>query len=92
MAYIWSFSTAKMSFVCLYLKILADYRYYIFNRCLMVFLVLQAIEETFVVLFSCKPIPKLWSPLLQGQCLDLKVFYYAVVRHSTKPCGNHGAS
>ena len=77
--YIWGFVTAKMSFAYLYLKVLPDRSYRIFNKVLLCFLVAQGIEETCVILFQCKPIQRAWTPGIDGECLNLTFFYYAVV-------------
>ena len=77
--YIWGFVTAKMSFAFLYFKVLPDRGYKRFNRVLLGFLLVQGIEETCVVLLQCKPIRKAWTPGLDGKCLNLTIFYYAVV-------------
>lgn len=94
-SYICGFVLAKMSFAYLYLKVLPERKYQRLNKFMLCFLTAQWIEEICVVLFECKPINKLWSPFIDGKCLDLTYFFYAVVcsRGSSPlrfaPCVSH---
>ncbi|KAI1655714.1 hypothetical protein F4813DRAFT_391289 [Daldinia decipiens] len=73
----WGVATAKASFAVLYLRIFPEGGFRIVNKFLIVFLSMQAIEETCVVLFKCSPIRKSWDFTLEGSCLDLHPLWYS---------------
>ncbi|KAM0282952.1 hypothetical protein ACHAQH_002763 [Verticillium albo-atrum] len=78
-AYIWGFVTVKMSFAVLYLRLLPDLLNRRINKGLLVLLLAEGIEESLVIIFHCVPMAKVWNHSLEGECLDLKPFYYASV-------------
>ncbi|KAH7175649.1 hypothetical protein EDB81DRAFT_939779 [Dactylonectria macrodidyma] len=72
-------SLAKSSFAVLYLRIQPNRKLRIANKCLVVFLFAQAIEETCVVVFKCNPISASWNleQLATAKCLDLRVLWWS---------------
>jgi len=76
LAYIFSFSASKISFVFLYLRIFPSPGIRRFTYVIATILVLQLLEETAVVLSQCQPLPKAWNPALPGKCLNLLTFFY----------------
>ncbi|KAJ2907119.1 uncharacterized protein MKZ38_007634 [Zalerion maritima] len=75
-SYILGFVTVKLSFACLYLRLMTERKYQLLNKGLVIFLLCQGIEEVCVVLFRCKPIHKAWTLGAEGTCIDLLPFYY----------------
>ncbi|KAI0884638.1 uncharacterized protein GGS22DRAFT_188848 [Annulohypoxylon maeteangense] len=75
--YSWGVQAAKASFAVLYLRIFPEGDFRIVNKVLLVFVFLQAIEETCVVVFRCHPVQKSWDPQLEGSCLDLHPLWYS---------------
>ncbi|OAA58440.1 hypothetical protein SPI_06513 [Niveomyces insectorum RCEF 264] len=69
--YSWGVTTAKASFAVLYLRILQGRKLAILNKIIIVFLLGQALEETMVVVFQCRPIAKAWDSSLEGHCYKL---------------------
>ncbi|KAI1083998.1 hypothetical protein F5B20DRAFT_526262 [Whalleya microplaca] len=75
-SYSWGVTSAKASFAVLFLRILPERPLRILNKLLVGFLLCQAIEETFVVLFKCSPVQKSWYPQLEGRCITLSPLWY----------------
>ncbi|KAI1095376.1 hypothetical protein F5B19DRAFT_489511 [Rostrohypoxylon terebratum] len=76
-SYSWGVQAAKASFAVLYLRLFPENNLNIINKSLLVFFLLQAIEETCVVLFHCHPVSKAWDFQLNGSCLDLHPLWYS---------------
>ncbi|KAI2632327.1 hypothetical protein GGR54DRAFT_635089 [Hypoxylon sp. NC1633] len=74
--YSWGVSTAKASFAVLYLRIFPEGGFRLVNKCLIGFLFAQALEETCVVLFRCRPIQKAWDFGIEGSCFELHPLWY----------------
>ncbi|KAI0843292.1 hypothetical protein F5Y06DRAFT_254584 [Hypoxylon sp. FL0890] len=74
--YSWGVAAAKASFAVLYLRIFPEGDFRIVNKFLIGFLFAQAVEETCVVLFKCRPIQKSWDFQLEGSCYDLHPLWY----------------
>ncbi|KAI2473485.1 hypothetical protein F4781DRAFT_192289 [Annulohypoxylon bovei var. microspora] len=74
--YSWGMAAAKASFAVLYLRIFPEVDFRVVNKILIVFVLLQATEETCIVLFKCHPIQKSWNFQLEGSCLDLHPMWY----------------
>ncbi|KAJ9138621.1 Integral membrane protein [Pleurostoma richardsiae] len=77
LTYIWGLITAKASFAFMYMSLFVDRFSKRINRFLIVFLVAEGIEETFVVMFQCNPVRKAWEVTIPGRCISLIKFYYA---------------
>ncbi|KAI1139507.1 hypothetical protein F5Y05DRAFT_325172 [Hypoxylon sp. FL0543] len=74
--YSWGVPAAKASFAVLYLRIFPEGGFRVVNKFLIAFLFAQAVEETCVVLFKCRPIRKSWDFQLEGSCYDLHPLWY----------------
>ncbi|KAI1449596.1 hypothetical protein F5Y02DRAFT_414107 [Annulohypoxylon stygium] len=74
--YSWGVQAAKASFAVLYLRIFAEGSFSVVNKILLVFFLLQAVEETCVVIFRCHPVSKSWDFQLDGSCFDLHPLWY----------------
>lgn len=74
-------SCAKSSFAVLYLRIQPNRTLRIANKCLIIFLFAQAIEETCVVVFNCRPVSASWNleQLKTAKCLDIHVLWWSTV-------------
>ncbi|KAK7424749.1 hypothetical protein QQX98_000327 [Neonectria punicea] len=72
-------SLAKSSFAVLYLRIQPSRKLRIANKYLIVFLFAQAIEESCVVIFNCRPISASWNleQLKTAKCLDIHVLWWS---------------
>ncbi|KAI1813516.1 hypothetical protein GGS20DRAFT_586460 [Poronia punctata] len=71
-------TSAKASFAVLYLRLFPVNQYLvIMNKAIIIFLLLQAIEESFITLFHCSPVEKSWMSELEGHCLGLKPLWYS---------------
>ncbi|KAM5361220.1 hypothetical protein ACJZ2D_013236 [Fusarium nematophilum] len=71
-------SLAKSSFAVLYLRINPQPALRIANKCLIVFLACQAIEEACIVIFQCRPIIAAYKLGVEGaKCLDLHVLWWS---------------
>ncbi|KAM0556920.1 hypothetical protein ACHAPJ_005596 [Fusarium lateritium] len=72
-------SFAKSSFAVLYLRINPHPALRLLNKCLVVFLALQAIEEVCVVIFQCRPFMAAYTvPRPEdAKCLDLHVLWWS---------------
>lgn len=79
LTYISSFVLAKLSFAVFYLRVIPTRGFRRLNFVIIGLLVAQGIEETFVVIFSCTPVYKYWTPAAEGTCLNLLNFYYISV-------------
>ncbi|KAI1106799.1 hypothetical protein F4804DRAFT_285641 [Jackrogersella minutella] len=75
--YSWGLQAAKASFAILYLRIFPEGGFRLVNKVLIVFVCLQAIEETCVVLLRCNPVRKAWDFETEGTCFDLHPFWYS---------------
>ncbi|KAI0438886.1 hypothetical protein F4803DRAFT_72401 [Xylaria telfairii] len=69
-------TSAKASFAVLYQKIFPVRNLIILNKAVVTFLLFQAIEESLIVIFKCRPVRKSWTPNLNGSCLDLHPLWY----------------
>ncbi|KAI1745551.1 hypothetical protein F4680DRAFT_465481 [Xylaria scruposa] len=69
-------TSAKASFAVLCLRLFPVRSLVILNKAVITFLLFQAIEESLVVIFRCRPIRKSWMPDLDGYCLDLHPLWY----------------
>lgn len=58
---------------------LPDRRLVVMNRAIILFLCCQAIEESLIPIFQCKPIAKAWTVGMEGSCLDLPVLWWSGV-------------
>ncbi|KAF4420550.1 hypothetical protein F53441_14383 [Fusarium austroafricanum] len=69
---------AKSSFAVLYLRINTQPVLRVLNKCLIIFLAMQAIEEACVVIFQCRPIHATWTVPrpTNAKCLDLRVLWW----------------
>ncbi|KAK1480249.1 hypothetical protein CTAM01_14458 [Colletotrichum tamarilloi] len=75
--YSYGLALAKMSFAVLYIRMLPDRRLVVMNRAIILFLCGQAIEESLIPIFQCKPIAKAWTVGMEGTCLDLPVLWWS---------------
>ncbi|KAK1624129.1 hypothetical protein BDP81DRAFT_453753 [Colletotrichum phormii] len=75
--YSYGLALAKMSFAVLYLRMLPDRRLVMMNKAIILFLCCQAIEESLIPIFQCKPIAKAWTVGMEGSCLDLPVLWWS---------------
>ncbi|KAL0766737.1 hypothetical protein CaCOL14_010308 [Colletotrichum acutatum] len=75
--YSYGLALAKMSFAVLYIRMLPDRRLVVMNRAIIILLCCQAIEESLIPIFQCKPIAKAWTVGLEGSCLDLPVLWWS---------------
>ncbi|RYC63612.1 hypothetical protein CHU98_g2600 [Xylaria longipes] len=69
-------TSAKASFAVLYLRLFPVRCLVILNKAVVTFLLFQAIEESLIVIFKCRPIMRAWMPDLDGYCLDLHPLWY----------------
>ncbi|KAI0194687.1 hypothetical protein EV127DRAFT_198086 [Xylaria flabelliformis] len=69
-------SSAKASFAVLCLRLFPVRSLVMLNKAVTTFLLFQAIEESLVVIFRCRPIRRSWMPDLDGYCLDLHPLWY----------------
>ncbi|CAK7216384.1 hypothetical protein SCUCBS95973_002794 [Sporothrix curviconia] len=76
LTYVSAFVLAKLSFAVFYLRVIPTRGFRRLNFVIIGLLVAQGIEETFVVIFSCKPVYKYWTTSVDGTCLNLLNFYY----------------
>lgn len=53
------------------------------NQGLIIFVVCQAIEESAIALFKCRPVAASWNVDIEGQCLDLMPLWWSTVSHTT---------
>ncbi|KAF5719766.1 transcriptional regulatory [Fusarium mundagurra] len=69
---------AKSSFAVLYLRINPQPILRILNKCLIVFLAMQAIEEALIVIFQCRPVMAAYivPRPANAKCLDLRVLWW----------------
>ncbi|KAF5687363.1 transcriptional regulatory [Fusarium denticulatum] len=69
---------AKSSFAVLYLRINPQPVLRILNKCLLVFLAMQAIEEALIVIFQCRPVMAAYvvPRPAHAKCLDLRVLWW----------------
>ncbi|KAH0430687.1 hypothetical protein CcaCcLH18_07602 [Colletotrichum camelliae] len=74
--YSYGLALAKMSFAVLYIRMLPERRLIIVNKAIVVFLCCQAVEESMIPIFQCRPIAKAWVPSMVGTCLDLPVLWW----------------
>ena len=68
--YVWNLCWTKLSLLFMYYRI---FRFPFFKNCAIVvgiFVVLWAITITFLFIFLCTPVQKLWEPDLEGHCVD----------------------
>ncbi|KAG5748391.1 hypothetical protein H9Q70_008929 [Fusarium xylarioides] len=74
---------AKSSFAVLYLRIIPEPVLRILNKCLIVFLAMQAIEEALIVIFQCRPVMAAYvvPRLANAKCLDLRVLWWSLTYH-----------
>ncbi|KAJ3535902.1 hypothetical protein NM208_g6946 [Fusarium decemcellulare] len=72
-------SLAKSSFAVLYLRINPQPALRIANKCLVVFLTCQAIEEAFIVIFQCKPFHAAYMAErpADAKCLNMYVLWWS---------------
>ncbi|KXH33489.1 hypothetical protein CSAL01_11509 [Colletotrichum salicis] len=75
--YSYGLALAKMSFAVLYIRMLPDRRLVMMNKAIILFLCCQAIEESLIPIFQCKPIAKAWTVGMEGSCLDLPVLWWS---------------
>lgn len=91
--YIWGFAAIRLSFVALYHRIFVHKWFKLVNKLLGCFLLAEAIEESLVLLFRCRPVYMAWTPGTVGYCVNLKAYYYASVRcccvHVVGPMNGH---
>ncbi|CAK7223877.1 hypothetical protein SBRCBS47491_005357 [Sporothrix bragantina] len=76
LTYVSAFVLAKLSFAVFYLRVIPTRGFRRLNFVIIGLLIAQGIEETFVVIFSCKPVYKYWTTSAEGTCLNLLNFYY----------------
>ncbi|TLS28104.1 hypothetical protein PpBr36_00911, partial [Pyricularia pennisetigena] len=69
-------SLAKCSFAVLYLRLIPNRYVQILNRCIIVYVLCQAIEETLVNVFQCRPVAKAWDPAIEGTCVNIKTMWW----------------
>ncbi|KAK2128513.1 hypothetical protein NOF04DRAFT_1370316 [Fusarium oxysporum II5] len=69
---------AKSSFAVLYLRINPQPVLRILNKCLIVFLAMQAIEEALIVILQCRPVMAAYvvPRPAHAKCLDLRVLWW----------------
>ena len=72
-------AAAKASFAVLYLRVFPENKLSILNKCIVVFVFCQAIEEVLIVIFKCSPVSKSWYPELDGSCLSLVPLWWCTV-------------
>lgn len=72
-------TSAKASFAVLYLRLFPVRSLVILNKAVITFLLFQAIEESLIVIFKCRPVRRSWMPDLDGYCLDLHPLWYTTV-------------
>lgn len=73
-----SFGTAlaKCSFAVLYLRLIPNRYVQWLNRGIIFYVLCQAIEETFVNIFQCRPVAKAWDPSLEGTCINIETMWW----------------
>ncbi|WQF86812.1 hypothetical protein CDEST_11826 [Colletotrichum destructivum] len=74
--YSYGLALAKMSFAVLYIRMLPGRRLIMMNKGIIAFLCCQAIEESLIPVFQCKPVAKAWTVEKEGVCLDLPVLWW----------------
>jgi hypothetical protein len=68
---------AKMSMLCLYLRIFTARIFRISAYVVMFIVISSAIGTIFPNIFQCRPIEKAWNMSLPGECISMSKMWYA---------------
>ncbi|KAH8681975.1 hypothetical protein BX600DRAFT_429874 [Xylariales sp. PMI_506] len=82
--YSWGMVFCKMSFAVLYMRLLPERSLNILNKCLIVMLFVQALEETLTTILKCRPIARSWQPDLDGYCFSLVPMWYITMSRAAQ--------
>ncbi|TLD26639.1 hypothetical protein PspLS_04626 [Pyricularia sp. CBS 133598] len=73
-----SFGTAfaKCSFAVLYLRLIPNKYARWLNRGIIFYVLCQAIEESLINIFQCRPVAKAWDPSMEGTCVNIETMWW----------------